>query len=175
MKLLMRPPSSSLCALASALGIFCASSGAFAQTAATDPVGFITINVAAGSAASPTLSLISPTLLQSVAWQGTIASVSGTTMTVSGTPWTAGQFGTTGQYFVEVVSGANAGAWTDIESSTTSSITTLDDLSAFASPNSTIRIRKHNKLTDFLGVNNSAGLKGARELALADEVAIYDG
>ncbi len=148
---------------------------AFGQSVATDPVGFVTVNVAAGSAASPTLSLVSPTLMQPVEWQGAIATISGTTITVAGTPWTNGQFGTNGQYFIEVASGASAGAWTDIQSSTTNGLTTLDSLSAFAAQNTTIRIRKHTKLTDFVGVNNSAGLKGAASLAAADEVLVYDG
>lgn len=146
-----------------------------AQSAATDPVGFITINVGAGSAASPVLSLVSPTLLRPVEWQGAIATITGTAITVAGTPWADGQFGTNGQYFVEVSSGANAGAWTDIESSTTNGLTTLDDLSAFASPATTIRIRKHTKLTDFVGVNNSAGLQGGTNAESADEVLVYDG
>ena len=171
----MRFPPASAHAAALLTAFSCLTAPAFGQSAATDPVGFITVNVAAGSAASPTLSLVSPTLMQAVEWQGAIATITGTAITVAGTPWTAAQFGTNGQYFVEVASGASAGAWTDIQSSTTNGLTTLDDLSAFASPTTAIRIRKHTKLTDFLGVNNSAGLKGAASVANADEVLVYDG
>ncbi len=155
--------------------ISCLTATAFSQSAATDPVGFITVSVSAGSAASPKLSLVSPTLMKPVDWQGAIATITGTAITVAGTPWTAGQFGTNGQYFVEVASGTNAGAWTDIQSSSTNGLTTLDNLSSFAAPGTSIRIRKHTTIGDFLGVNNSAGLKGAASVANADEVVVYDG
>ncbi|MGB8168011.1 MAG: hypothetical protein WCF18_11005, partial [Chthoniobacteraceae bacterium] len=172
----MRSPLESSLAIALVVcSIFASSAPAQTPTAATDPVGFISVSVAPGSAASPTLSLVSPTLMHAVEWQGAILTISGTAITVAGTPWTTGQFGTNGQYFVEVSSGASAGAWTDIQSSTATGLTTLDDLSAFAGAGTSIRIRKHTKLTDFLGVNNSAGLKGAAALANADEVTVYDG
>jgi hypothetical protein len=154
--------------------ISCLTAPAFAQSAATDPVGFISVNVDAGSVASPKLSLVSPTLVRPVEWQGA-ATVSGTTITVTGTPWTAGQFGTGGQYFVEVATGTTPGAWTDIESNATNSLTTSDNLSAFAGANATVRIRKHTKLTDFVGVSNSAGLQGGTSASAADEVLVYDG
>lgn len=169
----MPPPTGSLLQIALVLTASCA--GALGQSAATDPVGFITVNVASGSAASPTLSLVSPTLLHAIEWQGVIQSISGTTITVSGSPWAAGQFGTNGQYFVEIASGTSSGAWTDVESSTTSTLTTLDDLSAFAAAGSTIRVRKHTKLVEFLGTTNSAGLQGGVSLAVSDEVIVYDG
>lgn len=173
MKDFMRSSLVAILAAASAAGpVF--HSNALAQTAATDPVGFISVNVGAGSPTLPTLSLISPTLLRPVEWQGA-ATISGTTVTVAGTPWTAAQFGTNGQYFVEIATGTTPGAWTDIQSSTTNTLTTLDNISAFAGASPTVRIRKHTKLTDFLGVNNSAGLLGGTSMATADEVLVYDG
>lgn len=148
-------------------------------TATTDPVGFITETVSGGTPASPKLTLISPTLMQPVAWQGLILTISGTTINVTGTPWTANQFnGASGKFFVEVVdpnNGTSAGAWTDITGTTTSSITTMDNLSAFASAGTSIRIRKHVTIGSFLGVANSAGLKGGTSAASADEVLVYDG
>jgi hypothetical protein len=147
---------------------------ALAQTASTDPVGFITVSAGGGSVAAPKFSLISPTLLRPVEWQGA-ATVNGTTVTVTGTPWTAAQFGTNGQYFVEIATGATPGAWTDIQSNGTNSLTTFDNLTAFAGANTTIRIRKHTKLVDFFGTTNSAGFLGGTSLADSDEVTIYDG
>jgi hypothetical protein len=172
----MRSPRNLSGALAPVLALAMAGTSAIAQTSvATDPVGFVTETVKGGSVSAPQISMISPTLMQPVEWQGPIFTVSGTAITVTGTPWTAGQFGTNGQYFVEVVSGANAGAWTDIEASTSGGLTTLDSLSAFASNGSTIRIRKHVTLNGFFGATNSAGLKGATTQADADEVYVYDG
>jgi uncharacterized protein (TIGR02597 family) len=147
---------------------------ALAQTASTDPVGFITVSVSGGTPTLPKLSLVAPTLLRPIEWQGA-ATVSGTTVTVTGTPWTAAQFGTNGQYFVEIASGTKPGAWTDIQSNGTGTLTTLDNLTAFAGANATIRIRKHTKLVDFLGANNSAGLLGGTSQAVSDEVLVYDG
>ncbi len=172
MKLL---PSSSRGA-ALAIAFIASSLSAFAQSASTDPVGFITVNVAGGSAASPKLSLVSATLLHQVEWQGS-ATISGTTVSVTGAPWTVtpAQFGTNGQYFVEIASGTSPGAWTDIQSHTNGTLTTLDDLTAFAGATPTIRIRKHVKLVEFLGVNNSAGLQGGVDLNSSDEVFVYEG
>lgn len=173
----MRPSLVTILAAATAAGsVF--DSPAIGQSAATDPVGFITLNAGSAAAGTPKVSLISPTLVQPVEWQGAISTIAGTTITVAGTPWLAGQFGTNGQYYVEVASGANAGAWTDIESSTTNSLVTQDDLSAFATGGanpSSIRIRKHSTLNSFLGATNSAGLQGGETLVDADEVVVYDG
>lgn len=170
-----RPPASNRYA-ALVLAIFSASASAFGQSAATDPVGFISVNVTGGSQSSPTLSLVSPTLLQPVDWQGPILTITGTTITVAGAPWQAGGFnGANGAYFVEIASGANAGAMTDIVTTTNNSLITSDDLSAFATVGSTIRIRKEVTLGKFLGVNNSAGLLGGASLANADEVLVYEG
>ena len=148
----------------------------FAQTATTDPVGFITDAVGGGgTVAVPKISLISPTLMQPVAWQG-LGTITTNLVTVSGTPWTANQFnGANGKYFVEIVSGTNAGAWTDVVTTTTNTVTTFDNLAPFASASDTIRIRKHLTLADFLGATNSAGFKGGTSVADADEILIYDG
>lgn len=171
----MRPPRYFSGALASVLALACVSTSWAQSSVATDPVGFVTATVkGGGTVATPQLSLISPTLLQLVEWQGPVGTISGKTINVANTPWVAGQFGTAGQYFVEVASGENAGAWTDIESSTTSSLTTLDDLSSFASAGSTIRIRKHVTLSSFFGTTNSAGIKGGTSVITADEVIVYD-
>jgi uncharacterized protein (TIGR02597 family) len=144
-----------------------------ATEATTDPVGFITLNVASGSAATPQYTLLSPTLLRPVDWQGTIGTISGKIISVANSPWTANQFNS--GYFVEVTSGANAGAWSDIAATATGSITTEDSLSSFAAAGATIRIRKHVTLNDFLGPTNSAGLLGSDSSETADEVLIYDG
>ncbi|MEO6787473.1 MAG: hypothetical protein ABI318_15180, partial [Chthoniobacteraceae bacterium] len=114
---------------AAALVLFAAPHASFAQTATTDPVGFITLNVSGnGSVANPSLSLVSPTLTNPISWQGSITAVSGTTITVSGTPWTTDQFdGAAGSYYVEIVSTANpaiSGTLVDIIATTTSTITT---------------------------------------------------
>jgi uncharacterized protein (TIGR02597 family) len=151
-----------------------------ATEATTDPVGFITVKVkGGGTTTTPALSLISPTLFRPVEWQGPIASfTAGTTINVSASPWTAGAYAEVGgkpRYFVEITTGTKAGAWSDIVSNTASALVTADALSTFATGSDTIRIRKHCTLADFLGTQNSAGLKSGVQVADADEVYIYDG
>ena len=152
-------------------------SAAFAQsTATTTPVGFISETVAGGSLASPQLTLISPTLTQPVAFQGTISVISGTTITVSGANWNAGQFnGANGSYYVEVFSATKAGALSDITATGTSTVTTADNLAAFASVGDFIAIRADVTLDKFLGANNTFGLLASNDGSTADEVLIYDG
>lgn len=161
----------------------------FSQTeTTTEPVGIIDLTVlGGGSAASPRLTLISPTLTQPVSWQGAIAAVSTTgghtTITVSGVQWTNNQFnGTNGRYYVEIVSTATPansgvlGAITATAADTTnSSITTFENLSGLCAINDTIRIRKEVTIADVFGTNNTAGLLTWDDPAFADEVLVYDG
>lgn len=148
----------------------------FAQTATTDPVGFITMGISGGTLASPKLTLLSPTLTRPVVWQGTILTISPTAITVSGTPWSTGQFnGANGEYYVEVFSTTNPGALSDISNTTSNSITIEDNLTSFGAVGDSIRIRKHVTIADLFGATNSAGLFASDEPATADEVLIYDG
>ena len=186
-------------AVVTALLLPAATQPSFAQTTATtDPVGFITVSIAGnGTVASPKNSFVSPTLTQPTLWQGLIdpasnGSVStnttgGTTITVNGQQWTNGQFGATGSYYVEIVTGSTnthaSGAVSDIAASTTatvgsvttSSITTADNLTGLAAAGDNIRIRRHVTLSDLFGANNSAGLQASTSISSADEVLVYNG
>ena len=149
---------------------------AFAQTATTDPVGFITASVTGGTLVSPKLTLVSPTLTRPVVWQGTISTISPTGITVSGAPWTAGQFnGANGEFYVEVYSATTPGALSDITNTTSNGISTVSNLTSFGVAGDFIRIRKHVTIADFLGVSNSTGLYSTDDPSTADEVLIYDG
>ena len=160
-------------------------SPSFAQTTATtDPAGFITAAVAGGgSVASPRLSLISPTLMQPVAWQGAITAFSSPakSLTVAGTPWTANQFnGAAGLHFVEIISNTGAanpipGFWANILTTGTNVITTDVDMSAYAVVGAAIRIRKHVTIGSFFGATNSAGFLASDDASTADEVLVYSG
>lgn len=155
-------------------------SNSFGQ-ATTDPVGFIDLSVSGGSIADPKLSLISPTLTRPVLWQGAITAISGTTITVSGAAWAASQFnGANGSHYVEIISATDttkSGALSDIAATTTSTITTADNLTApvaFAAVGDSIKIRKHVTIADVFGANNTAGLKGSDDVGTADEILVYD-
>ena len=155
------PPQNFLFVFAVIAGTYFLTSRGFAATeATTDPVGFITLDVAGGSTATPKLSLLSPTLTRPVLWQGKITQISATTITVDGAPWTSNQFnGANGNHYVEVIS-ANISAYTgtlsDITGTNASSITTADNLAAFAAIGDVIKIRKDVTISDLLGANNSA-------------------
>lgn len=178
-----------LLALVTAILASPANPTAFGQTeAATPPVGFITVAVqGGGTIASPKLSLISPTLMQPVSWQGLVTAVSSagnsTTITVDGVQWTTGQYnGANGSFYVEVISTAtpaNSGVLSDITSSTalasTSTIATGDNLSGKIAVGDSIRIRKDVTISDLFGAANSAGLLASDEPSSADEVLVYDG
>ena len=155
-------------------------SAAFAQTTvATDPVGFINITVQGGTLAQPTVNLVSPTLTNPIVFQGTIASISGTTINVNGASWTAGagfNGDSTNTYYAEVFNTTNhPGALSDILTTGSSSVTTHDNLSAFASAGDSIRIRQHVTINQFLGANNTYGLLGSGDSSTADSILVYSG
>src|SRR5262245_28940064 len=103
-------------------------SGAAAQTATTDPVGYITINVnGGGTNAAPVFSNISPTLVNKVDFAGAVLTAAGTTLNFTGTPFTANAFNqvspTQPAYYIEVTNGSGEGVWSNIASNTTSAVT----------------------------------------------------
>lgn len=167
-------------AVAIALLLAGATQNVTAQTASTDTVGFITLSIqGGGTPASPTLSLISPTLTQGVLWRGEITGVSipGTTLTVSGTPWVVDQFnGAAGSHYVELISTATpaiSGTLADITATSQSTITTFP--ATGAAIGDTIKIRKDVTIANLFGATNSAGLLAANDPASADEILIYSG
>ena len=99
----LRPPEIPAIALALALALVPISSSLAQTTVTTDPVGFTTINCSGSSDTIVSLPLARPT-----EFVGQIASVSGSTITISGSPaWTASQWvyaqGTQAKtYYVEV-------------------------------------------------------------------------
>lgn len=169
-------------AAAAALMLAAATQTSFAQTATTDPVGFITATVQGGSASVPKYTLISPTLVKPVSWQGKVTAFGASSISVALGSWIAGQFdGANGKYYVEVISNSTVtvptpGSWADILTTTNSTITTNVDLSGTLAVGASIRIRAHMTLNDVFGANNSAGLLGsATDASAADEVFIYSG
>jgi uncharacterized protein (TIGR02597 family) len=146
-----------------------AAAGASAQTAVTDPVGYITVTVN-GSASG--LSFIAPTLVNKIEFAGATSTTTGTTISFSGTPLTAGAYGP--GFYVEVSTGGVPGAWSSIASNTANSITTTTDISNGLAAGATVRIRKHVTVGDFFGATNSAGFKSGAEILTADEIRIVN-
>jgi uncharacterized protein (TIGR02597 family) len=152
-----------------------AAAGSYAQTAVTDPVGYITLNVRPAG----TLSFVAPSLVNKVEFSGVASAATATSITVSGAPFAAGAFNpnTAGkaQYYVEVTNGTGEGAWTNITGNTTSQVTTADDMTAvITAGTSTIKIRKHVTIADMFGATNSAGLKSGDQISAADEIKVLN-
>jgi hypothetical protein len=155
----------------------------FAQTTAkTTPVGYVTMNVTGGgSPASPAFSYIGPSLPKSASFSG-LSLGTGTVATVdfAGTPFASLTFGLSAAplseplYYAQVVTGPNAGQWSDIISNTSSSITCSDAIAAnFATQ--TIVIRQHHTVGSLFGTAEADVLllKGLT-ISGADELSVLD-
>jgi uncharacterized protein (TIGR02597 family) len=156
-------------------------SGAIADSAVTDPVGYVTVNLAGGSAAAPGVSVVGPALVKEVSYAGTVTAKPGAkqlqfaanSFTVNAFNGTAPNF----KFWIELTNGSGTvmGMWTDVVSNTTDTITTNDDLNALVTAGTTtVKIRGHQTVASFLGATNSAGLVAGPELGAADTVVFID-
>jgi uncharacterized protein (TIGR02597 family) len=147
-------------------------------TATTDPVGFITLNIAGdGGSGTGALSFKGLSLTRAVEYQGSAETVGTNTLVDNEATWTDNQFnGANGAYFVEITSGANAGSTYDIQSTTagTKTITLGQNLAAGTTAPVTFKVRKHWTIASVFGANNEAGLSGGSSTT-ADQVLIYNG
>jgi uncharacterized protein (TIGR02597 family) len=173
------------------------SSLAGAQTATTEPVGFMTLPVnAAGAAGAKAMSFRALGLARPVDFQGVASAVSvnplnsQTPDSISATSpgWTANQFnGANGKYYVELLGAtgvAGAGTTYDIVSTTvstdpntfvvTGTLTLAQRLADNVSGTPTFRIRKHWTLADAFGATNDKGLAGGT-FTTADLIQVYTG
>ena len=138
--------------------------GVQAQSAVTDPVGYITITL---NPSTSGYSAISPTLVNKTEFAGMASTVTATTIGLTGL--TAGAFAS--GFWVEVTNGAGEGAWTNITANTATQITVSDNMTPFMTAGtSTVKIRKHVTVADFFGATNSAGLLPGGDAGTADEV-----
>jgi uncharacterized protein (TIGR02597 family) len=160
-----------------------AAAGSQAQTAVTDPVGYITCKVAAGNS----LSFVAPTLVNKLEFSGVAASSTATSITITGTaPLAANAYAGAANpaydanpavlmpsYYVEVSAGTGEGQWANITANTATTLTVDRDLtSAIVGGTTTVRIRKHATIGEIFGATNTAGLKGSDQAATADEVKV---
>jgi uncharacterized protein (TIGR02597 family) len=153
-------------------------SNVFAQSVVTDPVGFITLNVASpASTGGSAISLLGLGFTQVVTYQATLSSASGNTLTDSNATWSDNQFnGANGAFYVELISGTGAGRMSQITSTVaaTKSISTADNLSSFVTAGTGYKIRKNFTLSDVFGPNaNMSLVLTGGTLVTADEVLLY--
>ncbi len=172
-----------LLSLAASFGtLFAATPVVHADSVVTDPVGFVntTINGTGGTSSSA-ITIVGLSVTQPVSFQGTVGSYNGSTKVLTPTngSFTTDQFnGANGVFFVEVTSGTQAGLLTDITATSTSSITTADNISSAISGGESFKIRKHWTLQSVFGPNANTGnlviLGTGPTSSAADEVLLYD-
>lgn len=173
----MKPLAPSFTSLAAAI-LFAASISVIAQEATTDPVGFVTSNVAAGTGTDSKLTFAALGLTRPVDYQGSAETASGGTTTVIDNEAPAG-YGivvtASTPYFLEITSGPAAGTTYDISSATGMTITLVQSLAASVAPGVTFKIRKHWTLGSVFGATNSAGLASGTGASSSDTISIYTG
>ena len=164
----------------------------FGQNATTTPVGAMTYTINATTSA-PSGTYISIPLTDSTVYSGAVQSFTSTTLTFSGTPFTAGAFAQSGSpYFVRFQSGLQAGRILLITANTANTVTldvtdnsgqtTNQDASGFSvAATDTIQIFPGDTLASFFGSavdGNSyltgVALKGAASALSADAVSVYN-
>jgi uncharacterized protein (TIGR02597 family) len=174
----MKPSTTNAFCCAAAI-LFAASSAVFAQatTATTDPVGFITLNVAGATGGTPALSFKGLSLTRAVEYQGSAETAAGTSITDNEATWTDNQFnGANGAYYVEIAGGPGAGTTYDITATAaaTKTITLAQGLANGVVAPVSFKIRKHWTIGSVFGANNEAGLGGG-DSATADQILISNG
>jgi uncharacterized protein (TIGR02597 family) len=147
-------------------------------TATTDPVGFITLNVAGTGGSVPTqLSFAGLSLTRAVEYQGSAETVGASSLTDNDATWADNQFnGAAGAYFVELTSGANAGTTYDISSTTaaTKTISLAQNLAAGTAAGVSFKVRKHWTIASVFGPADESGLGGGSSTS-ADQLQLWNG
>jgi hypothetical protein len=171
------------------------------QTATTDPVGFVTVGITAGTGSAKKNTLFSLPLLETEAIDGqvagTITGVTANTISNSNAGWTAGALSDpTMPFLIQITSGAAEGRMFLISSSastggavagaantaTTVTISSLDssqiDLTALGivAGTDTYKIFACDTLSSFFGTPATTGVQGGTSAANADTIiAVVNG
>ena len=132
--------------------------GVQAQSAVTDPVGYITLNVTGTTTpSSPAISYIGASLVNKTEYAGAAASGTASTATFAAGTFTAGAFTTNGAplnqplFYVEITSGANIGQWTGIVSNDATTLTLQKPIGVNFAAGTTVKIRKHHTVSSLFG------------------------
>jgi hypothetical protein len=134
--------------------------------AVTDPVGYVTSEIAATGAGHQTW--VGPTLVNpSVQTAATTNNPAGTAAFTFASAPPSGIVADT--YYVEISSGPAQGWWADVLSVTGNTVTTAINAPANAGATPTVIIRKHITLDDYLGATNPSGL-----VEIDDTVEVLD-
>ena len=146
-------------------------SNVFADTAVTDPVGYVTVPI---TTANNSETFIGTPLYNKVEFAGLVTAKAANSISV-GSGIAAAAFD--GNYFVEITNGAGEGMWTDITGTPVgNTITTADNLSSMITVNTTtIKIRKHHTVASLFGAANEiGGFHAGAQIAEGDNLVIFD-
>jgi len=130
-------------------GVVLLASSGFAQTVATDPVGYVTTNLQAGT------NLVTVPLLGEIQYTGRAGTVAGAVVDLSGLPASVAT-----PSYVHVTSGTAAGETATIISSDATSVT-LEASIAGLSDGDSIRIVDHFQLSDLTSASSSSLVDGS--------------
>jgi uncharacterized protein (TIGR02597 family) len=168
----MMNTSHKLIALLSGAALLSASS-LLAQTATTDPVGYVTVTVnGTGGFGSEAFTYMGVPLHQPSDTAGAITGTAANTIISATSTWGVDAYA--GSY-VLITSGTNEGVSSSIISNTATDLTTADDLSSFLAGDETFRIHAYTTIADVFGAANEAGLGGGTTAGSADTVLIQSG
>jgi len=171
------------------LGIGLLSVSAHAQEAATIPEGYVTINIAAGTGTTKTVTPLSiPTLDTATATgqtSGIITSVTSNTIGNSSAGWTPGQLSNApSPYLIRITSGAAAGRSFLISTTTasTGTVVTIDPTETIHTPNlttlgivintDTYQLIPCDTLSSLFGTPATTGIKSGTSAAVADSIIL---
>ena len=161
--------------LSLALGTTLVYSNASAQhVVSTDPVGFVSLDVAANG-----YTFIGIPLVNEMSFAGVVVSVSTSEVTFSTNSFTVGEFDqvvidseSVPQYIFEVTSGSDVGVAIPIISNNSDTLALSEDVSAYVSAGTTVNVRALHTLDSLFP--NGEPFNGGSSAASADEILIFD-
>ncbi|MGK0456333.1 MAG: hypothetical protein ACJAUA_000631 [Zhongshania aliphaticivorans] len=157
-----------------ALSLLFVSFSLSAQTVSTDPVGYVTLDIAANG-----FTFVGTPLVNEIAFAGVAVAASTNSVSFTANAFETGEFNqiTIGsenstQYIFEVTSGSDIGAMIPIVSNTTNALMLSEDVSGFVTAGTTGIVRALHTLDSLFpsGVPLNAGFSAA----VADEVLVFD-
>jgi uncharacterized protein (TIGR02597 family) len=149
-------------------------SSAFAQGVATNPVGYVTMDIVADG-----YTFIGTPLVNASTFSGAAVSVSTSDVTFAASSFAAGAFNqvvigadNVSQYVFEVTSGTDVGVMIPIVSNTTDTLTLAEDVSAYVAAATTGIVRALHTLDSLFP--DAAPLASGFSAAAADSVLVFD-
>ena len=177
----MKMLASKLCGLSTivALAYSAMQAPSEAQTATTDPVGFITLTIKGTGGTQPNaITFLGLGMTRPVEYTGVADTVAGAVITSANATWTDNQYASTPApgYFLEVTSGPKAGLMSLVVScnDAANTLTVNDDLQAAGVGNGvSFKLRKDWSIGSLFGNSNEAGLGGGSSTS-ADLILIWN-